>query len=68
MQKQLTLDEGANRLGEFSLTDRRFSKISAFMANTLFDENYGGEQGNCHVAVARPTPTPTRATGLPGRK
>ncbi|WP_041720470.1 aminopeptidase [Pseudodesulfovibrio piezophilus] len=49
--KQLTLDTGANRLGEFSLTDRRFSKISAFMANTLFDENYGGEHGNCHVAV-----------------
>lgn len=51
VQKQLTLDEGANRLGEFSLTDRRFSKISAFMANTLFDENFGGDQGNCHVAV-----------------
>ncbi|BCS87899.1 aminopeptidase [Pseudodesulfovibrio sediminis] len=49
--KQLTLDEGANRLGEFSLTDRRFSEISAFMANTLFDENFGGDQGNCHVAV-----------------
>jgi aminopeptidase len=49
--KQLTLDEGANRLGEFSLTDRRFSKINAFMANTLFDENFGGDQGNCHVAV-----------------
>ncbi|WP_272700409.1 aminopeptidase [Desulfovibrio sp. Fe33] len=49
--KQLTLDEGANRLGEFSLTDRRFSKINAFMANTLFDENFGGPQGNCHVAV-----------------
>ncbi len=49
--KQLTMDEGASRLGEFSLTDRRFSKINAFMANTLYDENYGGEQGNCHVAV-----------------
>jgi len=49
--KQLTLDQGANRLGEFSLTDRRFSKINAFMANTLFDENFGGDQGNCHVAV-----------------
>ena len=49
--KQLTLDEGANRLGEFSLTDRRFSKINKFMANTLFDENFGGPQGNCHVAV-----------------
>ena len=21
------------------------------MANTLFDENYGGEYGNCHVAL-----------------
>ena len=21
------------------------------MANTLFDENYGGAQGNCHVAL-----------------
>ncbi len=51
VQKQLSLDEGANRLGEFSLTDRRFSKINAFMANTLFDENFGGDQGNCHVAV-----------------
>ena len=49
--KQLTRDEGANRLGEFALTDRRFSKINAFMANTLFDENFGGPQGNCHVAV-----------------
>lgn len=50
-QKQLAMDKGANKLGEFSLTDRRFSKIDCFMANTLFDENYGGPQGNCHVAV-----------------
>lgn len=49
--KQLAMDTGAAQLGEFSLTDRRFSKIDAFMANTLYDENYGGEQGNCHVAV-----------------
>ena len=48
---QLAMDHGAAQLGEFSLTDRRFSRISAFMANTLFDENFGGEQGNCHVAV-----------------
>ncbi|MGE4553008.1 MAG: aminopeptidase, partial [Desulfovibrionaceae bacterium] len=34
-----------------SLTDRRFSRIDAFMANTLFDENFGGTYGNCHVAV-----------------
>ncbi len=51
VRKQLEMDEGACRLGEFSLTDRRFSKIDRFMANTLFDENFGGKYGNCHVAV-----------------
>jgi len=51
VQKQLAMDEGAARLGEFSLTDRRHSRISAFMASTLFDENFGGAHGNCHVAV-----------------
>lgn len=51
LQDQLTMDRGAGRLGEFSLTDKRFSKINRFMANTLFDENYGGRYGNCHVAV-----------------
>jgi len=39
------------RLGEFSLTDKRFSKINRFMASTLFDENFGGRWGNCHVAL-----------------
>lgn len=51
VKKQLAMDKGANKLGEFSLTDKRFSKINQFMANTLFDENYGGPQGNCHIAV-----------------
>jgi len=51
IEKQLKLDKGANKVGEFSLTDRRFSKIDRFMANTLFDENFGGAFGNCHVAV-----------------
>jgi aminopeptidase len=37
--KQLSMDQGANKVGEFSLTDKRFSKINKFMANTLFDEN-----------------------------
>ncbi len=49
--KQLTIDKGAGRVGEFSLTDKRFSKINRFMANTLYDENYGGLYGNCHLAV-----------------
>lgn len=51
VKNQLSMDKGANKLGEFSLTDKRFSKINVFMANTLFDENYGGKYGNCHVAV-----------------
>ena len=49
--KQLKMDSGANKVGEFSLTDRRFSRIDKFMADTLYDENYGGRYGNCHVAV-----------------
>ncbi len=50
-REQLAMDSGANKLGEFSLTDKRFSKIDRFMANTLYDENFGGSHGNCHVAV-----------------
>ena len=49
--KQLAMDKGAAQVGEFSLTDRRFSRIDRFLADTLFDENYGGEYGNCHIAV-----------------
>ncbi len=49
--RQLAIDKGARRLGEFSLTDRRFSHIDMFMADTLFDENFGGAYGNCHIAV-----------------
>jgi aminopeptidase len=49
--KQTSMDKGAGRVGEFSLTDKRFSRIRRFMANTLYDENYGGAFGNCHVAL-----------------
>lgn len=51
LAEQLSLDEGASRVGEFSLTDRRFSGIGRFMAMTLYDENYGGDFGNCHLAL-----------------
>lgn len=50
-KKQLLMDKGARKVGEFSLTDKRFSKINRFMASTLYDENYGGRYGNCHLAV-----------------
>jgi aminopeptidase len=45
--------ENANRVGEFSLTDARFSRITKFMATTLYDENVGGPFGNTHVAVGK---------------
>lgn len=41
----------ANRVGEFSLTDKRFSRINRFMAETLYDENFGGRYGNFHLAL-----------------
>ena len=50
-RKQILMDAGAKRVGEFSLTDRRFSRINRFMANTLYDENFGGPHGNCHLAL-----------------
>ncbi len=51
LKEQIAMDKGASRVGEFSLTDRRFSRICRFMASTLFDENYGGRFGNCHLAL-----------------
>lgn len=49
--KQLISAPGGNRIGEYSLTDKRFSRITKFMAETLFDENIGGPNGNTHLAV-----------------
>lgn len=51
--QEMIAQENADKIGEFSLTDRRFSKITKFMAETLFDENYGGEYGNTHLAVGK---------------
>jgi aminopeptidase len=45
--------ENANRVGEFSLTDARTSRITKFMATTLYDENVGGPFGNTHIAVGK---------------
>lgn len=41
----------ANKAGEFSLTDKRMSRITHTMAETLFDENIGGPFGNTHLAL-----------------
>jgi aminopeptidase len=50
---EMIATEGAERIGEFSLTDRRLSRITRFMAHTLYDENVGGRFGNTHIALGR---------------
>jgi aminopeptidase len=51
--KEMVATEGADKVGEFSLTDKRFSRITKFMAETLYDENVGGPFGNTHIAVGK---------------
>jgi aminopeptidase len=53
LKEMLATDEGASQIGEYSLTDKRLSRITKFMAETLFDENMGGEFGNTHLAVGK---------------
>jgi aminopeptidase len=57
LSSQLKIDKGASFLGEFSLTDKRHSRIDSFMANTLYDENTcGNGQGNSHIAIGASLP------------
>ena len=51
MLEQMISRKNADKVGEFSLTDRRFSRITKFMANTLYDENIGDTYGNSHIAL-----------------
>lgn len=51
--KELVETPGGDKIGEFSLTDSRFSRIAKFMAETLYDENRGGKFGNTHIALGR---------------
>jgi len=50
---EMVATENADKVGEFSLTDRRFSRITRFMAETLYDENVGGPFGNTHIALGK---------------
>lgn len=50
---EMLAQRNADKIGEFSLTDTKFSKINRFMASTLFDENFGGQFGNTHLAVGK---------------
>jgi aminopeptidase len=43
--------KNADKIGEVSFTDKRFSRITRFMAETLYDENMGGKNGNFHLAL-----------------
>ncbi len=49
--KEMIATKHADRIGEYSLTDKRHSRITTFMAETLFDENMGGPFGNTHLAL-----------------
>jgi aminopeptidase len=49
--REMVASENADKVGEFSMTDSRFSAITKFMAETLYDENVGGPFGNTHIAV-----------------
>ena len=49
--REMIATKNADRIGEYSLTDKRFSHITKFMAETLFDENIGGPNGNTHLAL-----------------
>lgn len=48
---EMIKSENADKMGEFSLTDKRFSRITKFMGETLYDENIGGPNGNFHIAL-----------------
>lgn len=49
--KEMIATKNADKIGEYSLTDSRHSRITKFMAETLFDENMGGPYGNTHLAL-----------------
>jgi len=49
--KSMLKTPGGNKIGEFSLTDCRLSRITKFMAEILYDENIGGTYGNTHIAL-----------------
>lgn len=49
--QEMLKTKNADKFGEFSMTDKRMSRITHPMAETLFDENIGGRFGNSHLAI-----------------
>ena len=58
--KQLSMDRGARRVGEFSLTDKRFSRIDRFMADTLYDEIMAAGMETAILLLVLPTVSRTK--------
>lgn len=48
---EMIAQENADKVGEFSFTDKRFSRITRFMWETLFDENVWWKYWNTHIAL-----------------
>ena len=65
---EMIATEGADKVGEFSLTDKRFSRITRFMAHTLYDENVGGPFGNTDIALGTLLPGRLRRRSLSGQE
>ncbi len=49
--KEMIETENADKIGEFSLTDKRLSRITQFMWETLYDENVWWPYWNTHIAL-----------------
>lgn len=49
--QEMIAQKDANKAGEFSLTDKRLSRITKFMGETLYDENVWWPFWNTHIAV-----------------
>jgi len=49
--QEMIAQTNADKIGEFSLTDKRFSRIDTFMWETLYDENVWWPFGNTHIAL-----------------
>ncbi len=49
--QEMLKSPNADKTGEFSLTDKRMSRITHPMAEILYDENIGGPFGNSHLAI-----------------
>ena len=50
IQKMISI-KNMDKIWEFSMTDKKFSRINKFMAETLYDENIWWEFGNSHIAL-----------------